>query len=46
MNAVLGFIELGALVLAWMILWQFLVKGWTGAHPNLPAAQGLAAIVN
>jgi hypothetical protein len=46
MNTVLGFVELGAMILAWTILWQFLIKGWTGSHPNLPAAQGLAAITN
>jgi len=45
-NTVLGFVELGALVLAWWIFWSFTIKGWTGAHPNLPAAQGLAAITN
>lgn len=44
MNPVMGFIELGVIVLAWSLVWNFLIKGWTANHPNMPAAQGLAAV--
>jgi len=39
----IGFIELGAIVLAWMLIWNFLVKGVTAHHADSPWAQGLAA---
>lgn len=44
LGAVLGFIELGGIVLAWMVFWSFLVKGFTAQHPDNAAAQGLAAV--
>lgn len=44
MSGALGFVELGAIILAWTIVWSFLIKGWTGAHPDSPITQGLAAI--
>lgn len=43
-GSVLGFFELGALILAWTILWNFLLKGVTAHHSDQPWAQGLAAI--
>lgn len=46
MQPVLGFIELGVIVLAWSLVWQFIIKGWTGNHPGTAAAQGLAALNN
>lgn len=46
MNVVMGFIELGAIILAWTIIWNFLIKGFTGAYSDSPAAQGLAAVYN
>lgn len=46
MSSVLGFLELGLIILAWSMFWQFVFKGWAGAHPELPAAQGLAALMN
>jgi hypothetical protein len=46
MGPMLGFLELGLIVLAWTLIWQFTIKAWTGNHPDLPAAQGLAAIAN
>jgi hypothetical protein len=42
-GGVLGFFELGALILAWTILWNFLLKGVTAQHASSPWAQGLAA---
>lgn len=44
MTPILGFLELGLIILAWSIFWNFVIKGWTGIHPNTPAAQGLAAV--
>lgn len=44
MNAIANFFELGAIILAWTIVWNFLIKGWTGAHPDFAPAQGLAAV--
>lgn len=46
MNAALGFVELGAIVLAWSIIWNFVIKGFTGRHADNPAAQGMAAILH
>lgn len=42
--SVIGFIELGGIVLAWTIFWNFLIKGFTAQHPDSPAIQGLAAV--
>lgn len=43
-NSVLGFFELGAIILAWTILWNFLIKGFSAQHPDNPAATGLVAV--
>lgn len=43
---VMGFFELGAIILAWMILWQYLIRSWTANHANSTAAQGLATIIH
>jgi hypothetical protein len=45
MTSVLGFIELGAIVLAWFIVWSFLIKGVCALHAGNAAADGLAAVV-
>lgn len=42
-GSVLGFLELGAIILAWVIVWNFLIKGVTALHADSPAMQGLAA---
>lgn len=42
-GSALGFIELGGIILAWMIFWNFLVRGFTAQHADSPAIQGLAA---
>lgn len=42
-GSVLGFLELGGIILAWMIFWNFLIRGFTAQHANNPALQGLAA---
>lgn len=42
-GSVLGFFELGAIILAWVIVWNFLIKGVTAHHANYAWAQGLAA---
>lgn len=44
-GSVMGFFELGAIILAWMILWNYLIRGWTAIHSNNVAAQGLAVSV-
>jgi len=46
MAGVIGFLELGAIILAWMIFWNFVIKGFTGLHGGSPAADGLAAILH
>lgn len=46
MSGVIGFLELGAIILAWMIFWNFVIKGFTGLHGGAPAADGLAAILH
>jgi hypothetical protein len=46
MAGLLGFIELGAIILAWMIVWNFVLKGFSGIHAGAPAADGLAAILH
>lgn len=43
-GSVLGFFELGAIILAWSILWSFLIRGWSANHSNSVAAQGLATV--
>jgi len=43
-GAALGFFELGAIILAWTIVWSFLLKGVTARHADQPAAQGFAAV--
>lgn len=45
-GSVIGFIELGGIILAWMIFWSYLTKSWAANHSNLPAAQGLAAVIH
>lgn len=45
-GSVLGFVELGGIVLAWMIFWLFLTKAYVAHHNNNPAASGLAAILH
>lgn len=42
-GSVMGFFELGAIILAWSILWNYLIRGWTANHSNNVAAQGLAS---
>jgi hypothetical protein len=44
LNAVIGFIELGGIILAWTIFWNFVIRGFTANHSDSPAAQGLAAV--
>lgn len=44
LTTVIGFLELGAIVLAWTILWNFVIKAFTAEHPDSPAVQGLAAV--
>ena len=43
-GAAIGFIELGGLVLAWVIFWNYILRGFTAAHTGSPAIQGLAAV--
>lgn len=42
-NAI-AFIELGGIVLAWTIFWNYLLGAFLGNHAGSPAAQGLAAV--
>lgn len=43
-GTVIGFLELGAIVLAWTILWNFVIKSFCAEHADIPAVQGLAAV--
>lgn len=43
MGSFLGFIELGGIVLAWVIVWTFLMRSFCAHHNNNPAVAGLAA---
>lgn len=45
-GSILGFVELGGIILAWMIFWNFLIRGFTALHTDAPAVQGLAAAVH
>jgi hypothetical protein len=42
---VISFVELGAIILAWWIVWNFAIKGFTALHASNPAASGLAAVL-
>jgi hypothetical protein len=42
----IGFFELGAIILAWMIFWNVLIRAYTAKHSNRPMAQGLAAALH
>jgi hypothetical protein len=44
-GSIIGFLELGAIILAWMIFWNFLIRSFTANHSNNVAAQGLAAVL-
>lgn len=41
---VISFIELGGIIIAWMIFWNYLIGSFTGTHSNSPAAQGFVAL--
>lgn len=45
-GSVIGFVELGGIVLSWMIFWNFLIRSWTAHHSNNAAAIGLAAVLH
>jgi hypothetical protein len=40
---IIGFVELGGIVLAWMIFWNYTIRSFTANHSNSTWAQGLAA---
>lgn len=42
----IGFFELGAIILSWMIVWNYLIRTWCAKHSNHPMAQGLAATIH
>lgn len=35
----------GLIILAWMIVWGFLLKGFAAHHASNPAAQGLVPVL-
>lgn len=45
-GSLLGFVELGGIILAWLIFWNFLIRAFTAHHSNSPAMQGLAATLH
>lgn len=45
-GSLIGFVELGGIVFAWMIFWLYLTKAFTANHSNSPWSQGLAAILH
>lgn len=44
MDSILGFFELGAIILMWTIFWNWLIRGVTARYQDSAAAQGLAAV--
>jgi hypothetical protein len=44
MEGILGFFELGAIILMWTIFWNWLLKGLMARYSEYPAVQGLAAV--
>lgn len=46
MAGVIGFLELGAMILAWIIIWNFVTRAFTALHSGSPMADGLAAILH
>lgn len=40
----ISFVELGGIVLAWVIVWNYLIGAFTSHHSNSPASQGIAAV--
>lgn len=45
-QGLLGFFELGLIVLMWSIFWNWLIKGITARYADSPWAQGLAALLH
>lgn len=45
-GSLMGFIELGGIMLAWTIFWSYLIKAFCANHSNSPAAQGMAAVLH
>jgi hypothetical protein len=43
-GSLVGFVELGGIVLAWVMFWNYLIRSFTASHSNSPWAQGLAAL--
>lgn len=41
---VISFVELGGIIVAWMIFWNYVIGAFTGLHADSPAAQGFNAI--
>lgn len=44
LGSAISFIELGGVVLAWVMFWNYLIGAFTTHHANSPAAQGFAAL--
>lgn len=44
MDGILGFFELGAIILMWTIFWNWFLKGIMARYPDSAAVQGLAAV--
>jgi hypothetical protein len=45
-GSVLGFLELGAIILAWIIVWNFVLRAFTAEHSGSPIVDGLSAILH
>lgn len=45
LTSIIGFVELGGIILAWMILWNYLIRGVTAHHSESPVMQGLASVL-
>lgn len=44
-GSIVGFLELGGIILAWIVFWNYLIRSFTANHSNNTAMQGLAAVV-
>lgn len=43
LGSLIGFIELGGIILAWMIVWNILIGAFAAHHSNWTSMQGLQA---
>ncbi len=45
-QSVLGFFELGIIILAWWVFWSWFTKALAARYSDFPAFKGLAAVLH